>query len=660
MSTLQNVSEDLLLVPTQSGPTRMAKIVADEPLTVVWKGSTKPTVLEALPAGARRLRIDSIEGQLARNPEKIKEALTSAELALHLVHTFLWETKRALTVRQLQEELAALGQLSVSESESLFKGLLPMLRKRRGIESTEQDWSDLAGPTYEPKKIRGKPAPTKVIVLSASAPSPDMSGLLKGSSSETVEKTKQKRPASSKDGSDRAVEAMPESSLQRVHLIWREHSNVKTLRKIEIHSLNPDDVRLSFAALPATDRQAIVDSISNTPKLAPLLLATAESSVALESMISTWPQTDAAKKHLREGLIWLDSLTDESARKTLLEGLKSHHGPHQFVIADVAVCQLASGVRGHVSDWLDVLVGMPSGCLRRIAANAEWPAVLEHINREPLDKRWPLLVQAHKVNPANVENLSAWGVVRSVAQLGFGSADRISVFENPWVLENIVLPTMEKDLKTTSSLGALERILECPAAASRSIDPDLVVQAVLRFAKRSELFGAVIHEISRVDEMEGLRSEVLRSDKERNKLLMDLMSLQERVATAEEALKRQSVQQHDLEERLRLAGARQIAASNAVLRQERIDGIRVAVDILASATLSSSGNAIEAAVNAASRHGVHPIGTLHERVPYEGAMHELLGATAATFVEVREPGWLLKDSQGTHVLRKAAVVKVES
>jgi hypothetical protein len=388
-----------------------------------------------------------------------------------------------------------------------------------------------------------------------------------------------------------------------------------------------------------------------------VLLATPRASKQVATLIRDWPESPESQALLASGVGWLLQGSVTGTSKRILGELAR---PSFTLSEPVVVSMLQSLLTVDApcrSQLLGILATVPpktvEACVRRIDVNA----VLGSVKGEPLAKRARLLWGAWRTQPACVESKVVWGRqlrledIEAVATMPTESA----ILESPWVRTQIVEPLVIPHIRETSSRAGLGRALTWPAGLGDAVPADVLAAAIRRVSATDAGIGLVVASLSQQDEVERIRKEL---DETTARLHMAEEAEAEARATADEA------REAEARSFAKAASAerQQVSASQGELRQARIEGIRGLVDGLAEVGRlpgKPSRDAVVAQLLSTARlHGIEAIGPVGVEMPYDPALHELLGDEDADMIEVKELGFALKSTDGLITIRRAAVVRV--
>lgn len=452
---------------------------------------------------------------------------------------------------------------------------------------------------------------------------------------------------------------MPDSSLARAKYLIGNLGDAEVVKHIKLQDVTPQDVDFALKQLPVEESAGLIDSLEHMGRtdLLPLAFVGLESTSRVHRLLAAWPEGDAPSKHLGAGLAWVTSTADETFLRHFLSLLPAHFELHSRRIAPLAVARAADADDKTLPIWLGLVSALPHQALRAALSKTNINAFLAHCNRQPFSLRWPILEVAFGLDPVSVRSQAAWGTNLRMGSLGIGAptSERTKLLRDPWVVENVLVPLGQQELRTISTTASLGQALQWPSEVLEGIPAKLLEDAFRKAAQKSALLGSVLGALGNSSETAMLRASL----DARSMALESMQAHVEKLRANDEdmtaELHRAQVRLHSLEEQLAHAAAEQLAASRGELRQARIDGLRAAVEVL-MAIQRSSNDGLAAAKTAAALHGLQPIGEPGHVVVYDPACHRLLGADTATRVEIREPGWAWQDGHELVVLRHAAVV----
>jgi hypothetical protein len=595
---------------------------------------------------------------MAQDKDLLREQIAQPAGALGIVLALLAEATEPMSLEELKSQLVKGNGFSATSVTKGFKGLLVALRANPLVVVTEAEKSPSEQENQAPSVGKGRRNSgvmrrTPRFSLAAKVDIPARVEPV-AEPSEPVDGPPTENSSLATTGRDEAREDSQSVTTIVERLITGDFPSQATL-----FDLPADDVGRLLANVDEKALVALVKAAATAGRndATIVLLATPRASKQVATLIRDWPESPESQALLASGVGWLLQGSVTGTSKRILGELAR---PSFTLSEPVVVSMLQSLLTVDApcrSQVLGILATVPpkavEACVRGIDVNA----VLGSVKNEPLAKRARLLWGAWRTQPACVESKAVWGRqlrledIEAVATMPTESA----ILESPWVRAQIVEPLVIPHIRETSSRAGLGRVLTWPACLGDAVPADVLAAAIRRVSATDAGIGLVVASLSQQDEVERIRKE-----------LDETTARLHRAEEAEVAARAAADEAREAEARsfAKAASAerQQVSASQGELRQARIEGIRGLVDGLAEVGRlpgKPSRDAVVAQLLSTARlHGIEAIGPVGVEMPYDPALHELLGDEDADMIEVKELGFALKSTDGLITIRRAAVVRV--
>ena len=595
---------------------------------------------------------------MAENKDLLREQIALPAGALRIVLALLAEATKPMSVEELKSQLVKGNGFSTTSVTKGFKGLLIALRANPLVVVTEAEKSPSEQQNQAPSVGKGRRnsgvmrrTPRFSLAAKVDIPAPVEPVV---EPSQPVDRPPTNDPSPPTTGRDKALEESQSATTIVERLMTGDFPSQASLL-----DLPADDVGRLLAKVDEKALVALVKAAATAGRndATIVLLATPRASKQVATLIRDWPASPEFQALLASGVRWLLQGSVAGTSKRILGELAR---PSFTLSEPVVVSMLQSLLTVDApcrSQLLGILATVPpkavEACVRRIDVSA----VLGSVKGEPLAKRARLLWGAWRTQPACVESKAVWGRqlrledIEAVATMPTES----SILESPWVRAQIVEPLVIPHIRETSSRAGLGRVLTWPACLGDAVPADVLAAAIRRVSATDAGIGLVVASLSQQDEVERIREEL---DETTARLQMAEEAEAEARVTADEA------REAEARSFAKAASAerQQVSASQGELRQARIEGIRGLVDGLAEVGRlpgEPSRDAVVAQLLSTARlHGIEAIGPVGVEMPYDPALHELLGDEDADMIEVKELGFALKSTDGLITIRRAAVVRV--
>lgn len=623
--------DELIVIPGEQP--RTAAVVSVDPLEVHWEDTGDREILHSWPNGCRRVLRGTLAHRVLVERSRVESELDDQTGSTELVVALLREIGQPLTVNEIKERLTdPLGSYCLRKDlvERGLKGLPRRLNAHPSVVVSTEAAAMRRTTTTTPRFAFSGRLPSAL-----SDSEPEAAGA--GSRPEAPTATGIAEP-----------DATPETPDPLAFLGGESLPTILNLRDISVE-VAADRLAALDERAAASVRARLEDA--GRRDLAVVLLAMPRPSKPVAALVRDWPDDAEADRQLLEGLRWVRTSAPALART--LDLLADRRTPPSADVTTFAVSALVS-TPSLRSVLLRLLSKVPASALVPAVRDHELELLLRAVNAAALADRARILWAAMRVRPESVQSRVAWGQVSLDDLLALSSrSPEDALLSNAWVREQVVAPRVWEFLRSASSRADVARVLGWPAPVFSVVPAPQLATAFRRASERDPVLRDVADVLAGRAELERLRAEVAQAERaaERAFHVAEEAREAEQLARAAEERSFQRASQAERE---------QVAASQAELRQARIDGTRALVDVLVlggrldrSLTL---GEGLERLRGEASRLGLSPIGVTGTVERFDMSRHELLGGERAEMVEVREPGYELLAPGGAVVLRRAVVV----
>lgn len=409
----------------------------------------------------------------------------------------------------------------------------------------------------------------------------------------------------------------------------------------------------------ASDRQlteAAVNLRETTSLDAPLLLlATPRRSRAIEKSVIVWGRSEASEYALAGVLGWLSSSRTQSKQLTFaadyLENVERSWGPP---VASACLSGLIKTVGDKRTALLRIAGRTDYAGLQQAAEDSEIATLRRALQSESMGPgRRRILWAMMQVVPDTVDAREAWlrTTLDDLIEMAASTRER-TMLARPWVQENVVRPRVRKDLEDGDRF-ALSRVLGYPTAIFNTVGAEKLEQALLSAARNDALLSDAVNVLSQNPEIQRLSREVESAREHVGQTEAQLGALRARLEESEASTVA-------WRERALRAENEQVEAGTHEIRQAHVDGMKALAESLAAVDRlradASPETVLYRLLTTARQHGVSPIGSRGETVPFDPSLHHALTDVSVDQpVLIHERGFLLNEAGGETVLIRATV-----